>query len=131
MNHPTEDQLLLLAYGELPAPHASEIETHIAACAVCAQQLAQLERGRVALDVALPARRRRAVTVWGTMALAAAVLAAVTMLKSGPSRDQTERWTPTTTWSTTAGYVTGGKAMADIDAQLTRLERERYYGLPN
>ncbi len=131
MNHPTEDQLLLLAYGELPAPHASEIETHIAACTVCAQQLAQLERGRVALDVALPARRRRAVTVWGTMALAAAVLAAVTMLKSGPSRDQTERWTPTTTWSTTAGYVTGGKAMADIDAQLTRLERERYYGLPN
>ena len=131
MIHPTEDQLLLLAYGELPAPHASEIETHIAACTVCAQQLAQLERGRVALDVALPARRRRAVTVWGTMALAAAVLAAVTMLKSGPSRDQTERWTPTTTWSTTAGYVTGGKAMADIDAQLTRLERERYYGLPN
>jgi len=131
MNHPTEDQLLLLAYGELPAPHASEIETHIAACTVCAQQLAQLERGRVALDVALPARRRRAVTVWGTMALAAAVLAAVTMVKSGPSRDQTERWTPTTTWSTTAGYVTGGKAMADIDVQLTRLERERYYGLPN
>ena len=131
MNHPTEDQLLLLAYGELPAPHASEIETHIAACTVCAQQLAQLERGRVALDVALPARRRRPVTVWGTVALAAAVLAAVTMVKSGPSRDQTERWTPTTTWSTTAGYVTGGKAMADIDAQLTRLERERYYGLPN
>jgi len=131
MSHPTEDQLLLLAYGELPAPHANEIETHIAACAACAQQLAQLERGRVALDVALPARRRRAVTVWGTVALAAAVLAAVTMLKSGPSRDQTERWTPTTTWSTTAGYVTGGKAMADIDAQLTRLERERYYGLPN
>jgi len=130
MNHPTEDQLLLLAYGELPEPHANEIETHIAACAVCAQQLAQLERGRVALDVALPARRRR-VIVWGTVALAAAVLAAVTILKSGPSRDPTERWTPTTTWSTTAGYVTGGKAMADIDAQLTRLERERYYGLPN
>ncbi len=130
MNHPTEDQLLLLAYAELPEPHANEIETHIAACAVCAQQLAQLERGRVALDVALPARRRR-VIVWGTVALAAAVLAAVTILKSGPSRDPTERWTPTTTWSTTAGYVTGGKAMADIDAQLTRLERERYYGLPN
>jgi len=131
MSHPTDDQLLLLAYGELPAPNANEIETHIAACAVCAQQLAQLERGRVALDVALPARRPRRVIVWGTVALAAAVLAAVTMLESGPSRDQTERWTPTTTWSTTAGYVTGGKAMADIDAQLTRLERERYYGLPN
>ncbi len=130
MNHPTEDQLLLLAYGELPEPHANEIETHIAACAVCAQQLAQLERGRVALDVALPARRRR-VIVWGTVALAAAVLAAVTILKSGPSRDPTERWTPTTTWSTTAGYVTGGKVMVDIDAQLTRLEQERSYGFPN
>ena len=130
MNHPTEDQLLLLAYGELAEPHANEIESHIAACHTCAQQLAQLERGRIALDVALPARRR-SVIVWGTVALAAAVLAAVTLLKSGPSRDPTERWTPTTTWSTTAGYVTGGKAMADIDAQLTRLERERYYGLPN
>jgi hypothetical protein len=42
-----------------------------------------------------------------------------------------QSWTPTTTWSTTAGYVTGGKAMIDIDAQLTRLEQERYYGLPN
>jgi hypothetical protein len=131
MNHPTEDQLLLLAYGELPAPDASAIETHIAACAVCVQQLAQLERGRVALDVALPARRRRRVIVWGAVALAAAVLAAVVISKAGPSRDPTERWKPTTTWSTTAGYVTGGKAMADIDAQLTRLERERYYGLPN
>jgi len=131
MNHPAEDQLLLLAYGELPEPHASEIETHIAACAVCAQQLAQLERGRVALEVALPVRRPRRVIVWATVALAAAVLAAVTILKSGPSRDPTERWTPTTTWSATAGYVTGGKTIADIDAQLTRLEQERYYGLPN
>jgi hypothetical protein len=130
MNHPTEDKLLLLAYGELPEPHANEIETHIAACAVCAQQLAQLERGRVALDVALP--RRRPAIVWATLALAAAaVLAGVVITKSGPSRDAAERWTPTTTWSATAGYVTGGKAMADIDAQLTRLERERYYGLPN
>ena len=131
MNHPTEDELLLLAYGELPDPRAAEIDSHAAACRTCQEKLAQLERGRVALDVALPARRRRRVIVWGTVALAAAVLAAVTILKSGPSRDPTERWTSTTTWSTTAGYVTGGKAMADIDAQLTRLERERYYGLPN
>ncbi len=133
MNHPTEDQLLLLAYAELPEPHANEIETHIAACAVCAQQLAQLERGRVALDVALPARRRRRLAiVWTTLALAAAAgLAAVVISKAGPSRDPTERWSPTTTWSATAGYVAGGKAMVEIDAQLTRLEQERYYGLPN
>jgi len=85
----------------------------------------------VALDVALPQRRRRPI-VWATAALAAAaVLAAVMINKSGSSRDQTERWTPTITWSATAGYVTGGKAMVDIDAQLTRLEQERSYGLPN
>jgi len=131
MNHPTEDELLLLAYGELPERHANEIETHIAACAVCAQQVAQLERGRVALDVAVPAGRRKAI-VWATLTLAAAAgLAGVLIIKSGPSRDPGVRWTPTTTWSATAGYVTGGKAMADIDAQLTRLERERYYGQPN
>ena len=128
MNHPTDDELLLLAYGELPEPHANEIETHIAACAVCAQQLAQLERGRVALDVALPARRRT-VKIWLALA-AAAALAGVVMARPGPTRDAAARWTPTTTWSATAGYVTD-RAMLDIDAQLTRLERERYYGLPN
>ena len=131
MNHPIEDELLLLAYGELPELRAAEIEAHATACRGCQETLAQLERGRVALDLAVPARRRNAI-VWATLALAAAaVLAGVVITKPGPSRDPTERWTPTTTWSATAGYVTGGKAMADIDAQLTRLERERYYGLPN
>jgi len=133
MNHPTEDQLLLLAYDELPEPQAKEIETHIAACAVCAQQLAQLERGRVALDFALPARRRP-VIVWATVALAAAaVLAGVLITTTAPpSRDRAGRgWHPTTVWSATAGYVAGGNALVDIDAQLTRLEQERSYALPN
>lgn len=132
MNHPTGDQLLLLAYGDLPELHTIEIESHVAVCTECAHQLAQLERGRVALDMALPARRRRPAIVWGTLALAAAaVLAAVVIPKAGTPRAATERWTPTTTWSATAGYVAGGQAMMEIDAQLTRLERERYYGLPN
>lgn len=131
MNHPTEDELLLLAYGELSDLRAAEIDSHAAACRACQEKLAQLERGRAALDLVMPARRRNAI-VWATLALAAAaVLAGVVITKSGPSRDAAERWTPTTTWSATAGYVTGGKAMADIDAQLTRLEKERYYGLPN
>ncbi len=131
MNHPTEDELLLLAYGELPEPRAAEIDSHGAACRACQETLARLERGRVALDFVMPVRRRNAI-VWATLTLAAAaVLAAVVITKSGSSRDPTERWAPTTTWSATAGYVTGGKAMADIDAQLTRLERERYYGLAN
>jgi hypothetical protein len=129
MNHPTEDQLLLLAYDELPEPQAKEIETHIAACAVCAQQLAQLERGRVALDFALPARRRR-VIVWALAA--AAVLAGVLIMRSAAPGDAAAHgWNPTTRWSATAGYVAGGNAMVDIDAQLTRLEQERSYALPN
>ncbi len=131
MNHPTEDQLLLLAYEEQPHDAAAELDAHVATCAVCQERLAQLERARVALDVALPQRRRRPIA-WATAALAAAaVLAAVMINKAGSSRDQTERWTPTISWSATAGYVNGGKAMADIDAQLTRLEQERSYGLPN
>ena len=130
MNHPTDDQLLLLAYDELPEDQTARVESHIATCAACQDKLAQLERARVALDLATSARRRSPI-VWATLALAAAaVLAAVVIPKAG-SRDPTERWTPTTTWSATAGYVTGGKAMLDIDAQLTRLEQERYYGLPN
>lgn len=135
MNHPTEDQLLLLAYGELTEPHTNEIESHVDACPACAQQLAQLERGRVALDVALPVRRRRPVIVWATVALAAAAaVLGVLFMRTAPSGDavaRAEGWNPTTVWSATAGYVAGGNALVDIDAQLTRLERERSYGLPN
>lgn len=130
MNHPTEDQLLLLAYGELPGPRAAEIESHIAACRSCGAALTELERGRVALDAALP--RRRSATRWIAVALAAAALfAGVVVTTQGPTPNPTEHWTPTTTWSATAGYVAGGNAMVEIDAQLTRLEQERTYGLPN
>lgn len=132
MNHPTDDELLLLAYGEMSAERAAAIESHMAACSVCGELLALLECGRVALDAAMPARRRRMAVAWGTLALAAAaVIAAVVITMPGPRRDPMEHWSPTTTWSATAGYVAGGKAMVEIDAQLTRLERERYYGLPN
>src|SRR2546427_3028785 len=131
MNHPTEDELLLLAYGELPELRAAEIEAHATACRACQETLAQLERGLVALDVALPPQRRSA-SRWIAIALAAAaVLAGVVITKQGPARDPMEHWTPTTTWSATAGYVAGGKTLVDIDAQLTRLEQERYYGSPH
>ena len=128
MNHPTDDELLLLAYGEVPEPRNSDIESHVAGCDTCRATLAELERGRVALDVALPPRRRSA-RIWIALA-AAAALAGLGMARPGPARDPIARWTPTATWSATAGYVTD-RAMLDIDAQLTRLERERYYGLPN
>jgi hypothetical protein len=129
MNHPTEDELLLLAYEELPGSRAADIESHTARCGECQDKLARLERGRTVLDIAVPPRRRSA-RIWVAVA-AAAVVAGVVVARPGPTGDSTEHWTPTTTWSVTAGYVTGGKAMAEIDAQLTRLERERSYGLPN
>jgi hypothetical protein len=128
MNHPSDDELLLLAYGEVPEPRNAAIESHVSACQTCRATLAELERGRVALDVASPPRRGSA-RIWIALA-AAAVLAGFVMARPGPTRDPTTRWTPTTTWSATAGYVTD-RAMVDIDAQLTRLEQERTYGLPN
>ena len=132
MNHPTDDELLLLAYGELGV-RSAETESHIAVCPACQERLERLERARVALDVALPARPPRRRLTWAAVGFAlaaAAVLAGVLITRIGP-RDADRRWTPTTTWSATAGYVAGGKAMVDIDAQLTRLEQERYYGLPD
>ena len=130
MNHPTNDELLLLAYGELPPARGAAIEAHVAACDACRDTFASLERARGALDVAIPERRSPRL-VWAALTLAAAVLAAIVISKSAPTRDAVERWKPTTTWSATAGYVTGGKEMMDIDAQLTRLEQGRYYGLSN
>lgn len=134
MNHPTEDELLLLAYRELPEPQAMTIESHVAACPVCAGQLAQLERARVALDVALPERRPRIVawTALGALAAAAAVAGVLLIRTMVGSQGVVARgWNPTTVWSATAGYVAGGNAVVDIDAQLTRLEQERSYALPN
>ena len=131
MNHPTADELLLFVYDELPAPRAVAVESHVEVCPACQTELRLLERGRAALDSAVPARRS-AQLVGATLAIAAAaVLAGVAIVRSGPPRTPGESWTPTATWSATAGYVTGGKAMVDIDVQLTRLERERTYGLPN
>jgi anti-sigma factor RsiW len=130
MNHLNDDQLLLLAYGELPAPDAAAADAHVAACPVCRAQLTRLERPRVALDVAMPRTPRRAAR-WIIAALAAAVFAAVLITSAPPRRKAGEGWQPPSVWSATAGYVAGGKAMVEIDAQLTRLEQERPYGLPN
>ncbi len=130
MNHPTEDELLLLAYGELADHGAAAVESHTAGCPACQGALARLERARVALDGAMPVRRRP-VAVWtGFAVAAAAALAGVLINEPSPSRGARDGWSPTTTWSATAGYVAGGKAMVEIDAQLTRLEQEQYYGRP-
>ncbi len=133
MNHPTDDQLLLLGYGELPSPDMSEIESHVAACTACGDKLAHVERARVALDVALP-NQGRPVARWAALGglAAAAVVAGVLLTRTNPTGPTAARgWNPTTMWSATAGYVAGGNAMVDIDARLTRLEQERSYALPN
>ena len=129
MNHPTQDELLLFAYDELPMPRAAAVESHLEACETCQHELGQLARGRAALDIAVP-QRGPGQLVGATLAIAAAaVLAGVAIIRSEPPRPPAV-WTPTTTWSATAGYVTGGTAMIDIDAQLTRLEQGWSYGRP-
>lgn len=134
MTHLHNDELLLLAYGELRDADLERLETHLAGCAACRAELARLETSRAALDLALPpaaapARSRR--VRWIAAGLAAAAVLAVVVLKNTPPERLDSQWRPTSSWSRTAGYVTGGSAMAEIDAQLTRLEQERYHGLPN
>ncbi len=39
MTHPHDDQLLLLAYGDLEEPATVELERHLAGCAPCRDRL--------------------------------------------------------------------------------------------
>ena len=129
MNHPHEDQLLLLAYDELPVAAAAALEAHLATCGGCREDLARLERARVALDWAAPKPRRSA--RWIVAGLAAAAAVAAILLTGGPSSDERPvRWPEQRDWSATAGYIAGGQPLIAIDAQLTRLEQERSYVRP-
>ena len=126
MSHPTADELLLLTYGELPVADVTRVEAHLRDCETCRAQFTRLETAQVALEAAVP-RARRSFPRWAIGALAAAAaVAAILLTSTEPSRGL--GWRPTSTWSATAGYVTGS-AMVDIDAQLTHLEQERPYGL--
>jgi anti-sigma factor RsiW len=131
-NHPSADELLLFAYGELPPPRAAAVEAHVAGCAGCHAQLAELDRARVGVDWALqqPVGRRRVVR-WAAVSLAAAaVLAAVLLTTRRPSDEAPRGWPGQLEWSTTAGYIAGGRPMIAIDSQLTRLEKELPYARP-
>lgn len=44
--HQYEDKLLELAYGELPAPEASAVESHVRTCARCTEALSQIRAVR-------------------------------------------------------------------------------------
>lgn len=130
MNHPTEDTLLLAAYGELAHEDAAATDAHLAGCPACRDLLAALERARVGLDVALPRRRRRRAP-WVVAGLAAAAVLAAVLVSTGPQPSfRGDAWPPERTWSATAGYVAGGAALVAIDSQLTRLEQEKRYARP-
>ena len=118
MNHPHEDRLLLLAYGELPEAEAAELETHLVWCAGCREALERLERARVALDWR-PVRQRPVRWVAAGLA-AAAVLVVVLMLRPRPE---------TSTLSLTLPRYTA-PGLASIDSVLTRLEQEKPYAIP-
>ena len=132
MNHLNDDQALLFAYGELADHEQREAEAHLASCQPCRARLERLERARVASEWSGP-RARRPSRRWFAIGLAAAaVLAAVFFMRAGQSVTPVERgWAPPMVWSATAGYIAGGASVVDIDAQLTRLEQERYHALPD
>jgi anti-sigma factor RsiW len=131
MNHPHPDELLLFAGGELAEVRLVEVAAHLTTCVACQDTLAQLDRALVALGT-MPRRSRalRHPVVWAGFALGAAAVLAVVLIRHPDESQPTPGWTPTTTWSATAGYVAGGRALVDIDAQLTRLEQESHYGRP-
>lgn len=129
MNHPHEDQLLLLAYDELPAADAAELEAHLATCPVCRDDLVRLERARVALESVVLKPRRSARWIVAGLAAAAAV-AAILLAGSSSPGERPSGWPEQREWSATAGYIAGGRPLIAIDAQLTRLEQERFYVRP-
>jgi hypothetical protein len=129
MNHPTSDELLLLAYDELPRDAAAPLEAHVASCVECGRELQRLTTARAALDVAVVTPRRR--LRWIPLALAAAaMLGGILIFTAKEPAPVPNGWPYHREWSAHAGYFAGGRAVIDIDSQLTRLEQGWTYGRP-
>lgn len=124
MTHPTDDVLLLAAYGELAPPAADEVAAHVAGCPACRARLAALEGPRVALDLALRTARRRTAARWVLAALAAAGLVFFA-LRAGLPPPQ-----PSAPDLAIALPRYLAPELAPIDSLLTRLEQERLYAIP-
>jgi len=128
MNHPSEDVLVLYAYGELPPPEAAALETHLTACDGCQARFAELERARVATEWAVAPSATR-LSRWAALAAAAGVATLVLIGRhTNPSMER--GWSPGARVSTTAAYVAGGPAVVTIDSLLARLEQENAYARP-
>jgi anti-sigma factor RsiW len=121
MTHPTDDALLLFAYGELAEHEAAALTGHLGDCAACRARLASLDRGRVAVDWAVggSVRRRRGLGV-AFGALAAAAVLAIVLLRVRPETASLSLTLPR--------YTVPG--LAPIDSLLTRLEQEKLYAIP-
>ena len=123
MTHPTDDALLLLAYGDLDGPERDTLSRHVAECADCRRRYDALDRARAAIDWSLagePRRSpRRTAAIVGLMARAAA-LAALIVTPRRPSGAPLAVLVPR--------YSSPG--LAPIDSMLTRLEQEPTHAIP-
>ncbi len=121
MTHPTDDALLLFAYGDLPDSEAAALGEHLGGCPACRARLAPLDRSRVAVDWATggSVRQRRG---WAVAfgALAAAAVLAVVLLRARPETPSLSLTLPRYT----------ARGLAPIDSLLTRLEQEKLYAIP-
>jgi len=124
MTHPHEDDLLLLAYGELAESATAELERHLADCTPCRKRFSRMERGRVALEWATQRRVRPVARVRRT-ALAGLALAAVLaiVLLRGHGGTHTAQLS-----LTVPRYA--APELAPIDSLLTLLEKEKPYAIP-
>lgn len=123
MTHPTEDTLLLLAYGELEGEERDAVTAHLGSCDDCGRRFTALERARIAADWALapPVAPRRRVRWVALVALAGAATLAVVLLR--PEQPQPGRLSLEVPRYT-------NPALAPIDSVLTRLEQEKPYAIP-
>lgn len=120
--HPTDDALLLFAYGEAGGPQEIDLTPHLATCAPCRARLEKIERSRVAADWALERAPRRVVR-WVTLAgLAAAAALALLLLRPNPPAVQ-----PRLSLAVPR-YM--APELGPIDSALTRLEQERLHAVP-
>jgi anti-sigma factor RsiW len=109
MRHPTDDQLLRFADGELPDAHAGEIRGHLSACWQCRTELEEIERTigecvryrKIVLDSCLPPPPAPWFDIYGRLAgidassrrphLARRILESLAAALRSPSR-----WVPAT-----------------------------------